>query len=58
MFWKSNTRNVILLKRHAAAPGPASKSDWYFVSFVLGTPVALALLPLIVVYWVVRQIVG
>ena len=32
VFWKSNTKNMALLERHAAQPGPASRGDWLFVS--------------------------
>ena len=35
-FWfKSNSRNYQLLKRHAAAPGGSRRSDWIFVGAVL-----------------------
>ena len=35
-FWfKSNSRNYELLKRHAATPGVSRRSDWIFVGAVL-----------------------
>ena len=58
IFWKSNTRNMALLERHAAAPAPASPGDWLFVMGILGAIALLALLPLIVVYWIVNLTVG
>jgi hypothetical protein len=58
VFWKSNTRNMALLERHAHAPGPATRGDWVFVGAILGSILAMAALPLIVLYWIVNQIVG
>jgi hypothetical protein len=57
VFWKSNTRNMALLERHAAQPGrPPSPADWAFVSAVIGGIAVMAALPLIVVYWVLGQL--
>jgi len=51
-FWfKSNARNYELLRRHTAAPGRASKSDWIFVAFVLGALGFILLLSLAVSFW-------
>ena len=30
-FWKSNTKNFVLLERHAVEVRPASAGDWLFV---------------------------
>lgn len=57
VFWKSNTKNMVLLERHAAQPGPATTGDWWFVTGIIGAIATLAALPLIVLYWVVSQIV-
>ena len=51
VFWKANTKNMALLERHAASPGPATTGDWWFVWFVLAILGALASLPVVVVYW-------
>jgi hypothetical protein len=51
VFWKSNSMNMALLERHASQPRPASAGDWLFVAAILGAIVAVALVPLIVVYW-------
>ena len=55
-FWKSNTRNFALLERHAADARPASRGDWLFVFGVLGAVTAMALLPLVVLYWIVQLV--
>jgi hypothetical protein len=57
-FWKSNTRNLALLERHAAQVRPASPGDWLFVTAVVLAAVAVALLPLVVLYWVVHALMG
>jgi hypothetical protein len=53
-FWKSNTKNFDLLERHFAEVRPATAGDWLFVVGVVGAVVALALVPLIVLYWLVN----
>ena len=57
-FWKSNTRNLALLERHAAEVRPASPGDWLFVSAVVLAAVVVALLPLVVLYWAVHALMG
>lgn len=54
VFWKSNTRNLALLESHAAQKRPASPGDWLFVGGVILAIVAMAALPLIVMYWTVQ----
>jgi hypothetical protein len=54
VLWKSNTRNFALLERHAAAHRPATPGDWLFVAAVLIAVVAVALVPLFVLYWLVH----
>ena len=58
VFWKSNTKNFKLLERHAAAPTPPSASDWLFVSGVLGFLAAVAIVPLIMMYWIVHTMIA
>ena len=58
VFWKSNTKNFALLEHHAGEVRPASRGDWLFVIGVLGTVLAMAIVPLVVLYWVVHAIVG
>ena len=50
-FWKSNTMNMALLDRHAAEVRPATAADWLFVAGVIAAILAVALVPLIMVYW-------
>ena len=51
VFWKSNSMNMALLERHAAEVQPASAGDWLFVIGILVAILAVALVPLIMVYW-------
>jgi hypothetical protein len=63
-FWKANTRNFALLERHVelranrAGGGPAGSSatagDWLFVCAVIAAIVAIALVPLFVMYWLLN----
>jgi Domain of unknown function (DUF4112) len=52
VFWKSNTRNFALLELHADEVRPPSVGDWLFVVGVIGAIVVIALLPLLVLYWI------
>lgn len=54
--WKANTKNFALLERHAAVGGPARAGDWLFVGGVIATILAVALVPLFVVYWLLDAI--
>jgi hypothetical protein len=58
VFWKSNTMNFAILEQHAAEVRPASRGDWLFVVGIIGTVLAMAIVPLIVLYWLVHLIVG
>jgi hypothetical protein len=51
-FWKSNTKNFALLEQHAYEVRRASASDWLFVSAILLAILAVALVPLAVMYWI------
>jgi hypothetical protein len=57
-FWKSNAKNFALLERHAAVVQPATRGDWLFVVAIIGAIVAIAVVPLLVLYWVVQTLVG
>ena len=50
-FWKSNTKNFAMLERHAARAQPPTAGDWLFVGGIIAVVVALAMIPLFVVYW-------
>jgi hypothetical protein len=58
VFWKSNSRNFALLEAHAYEVRPPSRGDWLFVDGVLAVVVAVALLPLIVLYWIAAVLFG
>jgi len=51
-FWKSNTKNFALLEQHAYELRPATAGDWLFVSAILLAILAVALVPLAVMYWI------
>ena len=57
-FWKSNAKNFALLERHAAEVRPATRGDWIFVVGVVGSVVAMALVPLVVLYLIVQSLVA
>jgi hypothetical protein len=50
VFWKSNAKNFALLERHAAQPQPATIGDWLFVVGIVAVVVAIAAIPLVVMY--------
>ena len=55
-FWKSNTRNMALLERHAQAGVPATWGDKLFAAVLVLAVVAMAIVPLLVVYWIYRSV--
>jgi len=57
VFWKSNTKNFALLELHADEVRPPSASDWLFVLGVLAIIVVIALIPLVVLYWLGSMLV-
>ena len=58
VFWKANAKNFLLLERHAAQAQPATSGDRLFVGGVLLAVLAMALIPLLVLYWIVQLLVG
>jgi hypothetical protein len=56
-FWfKSNARNYELLRRHAAAPRPSTRSDWIFVGLVLGALVLILIVSVAVSFWLLYAV--
>ncbi len=55
VFWKSNSKNFALLERHAAELRTTSAADWLFVVAVVAAVVAVALVPLFMMYWVATR---
>jgi hypothetical protein len=58
VFWKSNTKNMALLERHAGQARPATTSDWAFVVSIIVGILLIAAVPVIVMYWVMHAIFG
>jgi hypothetical protein len=57
-FWKSNSMNLALLERHAGQVRPASIGDWLFVVSLLAAIAAVAIVPLVVLYWLAHWMMG
>jgi hypothetical protein len=57
-FWKSNAKNFALLDRHAPVVQSATRGDWLFVVGIVGAVVAIAVVPLVVLYWVVQTLMA
>ena len=53
--WKANLRNLALLERHARPGTPPSRADYVFVGICLVLLAAIALLPLIVLAWLLAK---
>ena len=51
-IWKSNSMNMALLERHADEVKPPSAGDRLFVAGIVIAILAVALVPLIVLYWI------
>jgi hypothetical protein len=62
VYWKSNQRNVELLRRHLAAPPAAAhqlqRSDcWFVITLIIGL-VALMIGAAVVAYWILSWIIA
>jgi hypothetical protein len=58
VFWKANSKNFALLERHAAEPVAPSAADWMFVSGVLALLLLVAIVPVVMVYWIVHTMIA
>jgi hypothetical protein len=47
-----------MLARHAVRPTPASAGDWAFVILILAASVAVAVVPVLVMYWLLHAVFG
>jgi len=54
VLWKSNAKNFALLQRHAPRLQPATRGDWLFVVGVVGAVIAMAIVPLLALYWLLH----
>jgi len=53
-FWKSNSKNMVLLELHAAEVRPATFGDWLFVVGIIAAVIAVASIPLVMMYLLVH----
>jgi hypothetical protein len=58
VFWKSNSRNFALFERHAGSEQRPSFGDYLFVACAAVALMAIALVPLFVMYWLYETIVA
>ena len=57
-LWKSNAKNFALLERHAPLVQSPTRGDWLFVAGVIGGVLAMALVPLVVLYLIVQALMS
>jgi hypothetical protein len=53
--WKADLRNVALLERHARPGIPPTRADYLFVFLCIGLVVMMALVPLLVLLWLLTR---
>jgi hypothetical protein len=55
--WKANLRNLALLERYAAGPGATpTAGDYLFVYLCIAAVVVIALVPVLLVAWLITQV--
>jgi hypothetical protein len=54
--WKANLRNMALLERHARPGMPPTRSDYAFVLVCLAAVFLIALLPVLLLIWIITQV--
>ena len=54
--WKANDRNMVLLDRHAYEVHRPAPGDWLFVSGAVAILVALAVLPALLLLWLINGV--
>ncbi|HEY2933659.1 MAG TPA: DUF4112 domain-containing protein [Acidobacteriota bacterium] len=54
--WKSNTKNMRLLEKHAFEAAEPTLWDWIFVVSILGALALALLLPIMFIVWLSREI--
>ena len=55
VFWKADLRNMALLERHARPGVPPTRSDYWFVLGCIGAVVVIALVPVLILVWLLTQ---
>jgi Domain of unknown function (DUF4112) len=58
VFWKANRRNYRLLIREKEQPGANTRRDWMFLSIILITAIAAAAIPIGILIWILRSLLG
>ena len=53
--WKADLRNVALLERHARPGVPPSRSDYIFVLLCIGLVVLIAVVPVVLLIWLLSR---
>jgi hypothetical protein len=56
--WKANVRNLALLERHAGPGVRPSAGDWVFVILVIGPLIVMAILPILLLTWLLELASG
>lgn len=54
-IWKANSRNLALLERHARPGVPPRRRDWVFVLGIVAAVAAIALIPVVIVVWLLLR---
>ena len=55
VFWKADLRNMALLERHARPGVPPTTADYWFVLGSIGAVVLVALVPFLLLIWVLTR---
>jgi len=55
VFWKADLRNMALLERHARPGVPPTRADYWFVLGCISLVVVLALVPLLILIWLLTR---
>jgi hypothetical protein len=54
VVWKANRRNYRLLIREKEEPGANTRRDWMFLGVLLFAVIAAAVIPIVVLIWLLR----
>jgi hypothetical protein len=55
VFWKADLRNMALLERHARPGVAPTRGDYWFVLGSIAAVVAIALVPFLVLVWLLTR---
>jgi uncharacterized protein DUF4112 len=58
VFWKSNTKNFALLERHLGEVPGDTRGDWIFVGSAVGIILLVAIVPFVMMYWIVHSLMS